>query len=1121
MHPKDSLPTGESEIDAELLGDGLLLSDELQQLLDQWDTLCDQGVSVTPEELCPNRPELAAQLRECILAMDAFGRFETEAGVEPCPQVIGQYQVIDRIASGGSSVIYLVEQPLPKRRIVLKLFNTTLYRAKSQSRFHLEVHVLAALDHPGIAQIFDAGVERIGGASRPYFTMEWIRGENLLEYVRRRRCEPSWTAKDTIRLCLQVCEALRHAHSAGVIHRDLKPSNVMVRHDGKPKLIDFGIARVLPSNLVTGLEDPTSKDWAGTIPYMSPEQFALDETPVDARTDVYSMAVVIYQLLVDEFPYPIENTSTWKAADIIRNFPPIPIGKRDRRLAGDLERLLDTGLSKSPSDRYGTMTEFARDLQRFVNGERIRAPRRSAAAQLWGWADHHRVAALISGAIFLTFVLLSMWAVSSNRLAERRNRALKAAFDELAVADRAVRKQAAVLSQTHLALEESNNELRASNESLRRAHANRKLGRLASLVDRQPDYVVAQLVDTNEFPVAERGFAWQVVRRMANRRVSAWTADAEQLFDVILAPDGRTLVTSGRSGVVVWDIETKKPICQSGPDEQPSEKVRPSVDWDRRQVSYLGKAGQLLRLYVDTATVKPLSSGLAGSVTAVGTVATTGDLLIGNDRGELECRDLSDESLWQRQFSLGPIVALTANTAGARIGLVSSNGDLVICDQMDGRSILHQTLPLQSIVKARFSADLKWALVAEAGNHALLWDTEAAYTFWSRRHLGDCPDVDWIGTDRVTQQPITSISRMGRVERWVGDKLSGLLQQDDAPTTSDRGGHAQESDERLHSRKHSQQTISIDVSPDAGLIAFGRRRGDLGIRTIEAASPMQRVPHRFAAVNRIAYSPDGNRIAISGGGGNVEVLDLPSFEPVVSLTGMGRSVRQIWFSQDGRLLSVLDQVAGVATWRVADGRLASTTEIGPGKRHAFEVDDDRLIGWGRRGPVWLSQFKHESRFVDSFAGFDCADFEPKTARMLSIDNSGHVVLRQRDGSSWRKLADVPAAKIQEIKISPDGSHAVLCDSHATVEVWRLPEMLRVARHRPNGTRVTCVTFSPDGSAMLTGHLDGEIQIWDTVNWEPQITLQSGLTPIRAVEFSPDSSQLVVAGKGSYLCCFGE
>lgn len=1121
MQHEDTKSTSESSL-GDRLGEGFVLTSELQRLLDKWDLLREQGSSITPEELCPDRPELAAQLHECLRAMKSFARFELNAELEPpCPEQIGHYRVIEELARGGTSVIYLVEQSLPKRRIALKLLNTSRTPAKVQSRFQLEVQILAALDHPGIAQIFDAGVTQVDGVSRSYFTMEWIEGENLRQYVQRRSVNPNWAAKDTIRVCLEICEALRHAHAAGVIHRDLKPSNLMVRRDGKPKVIDFGIARVLSSDVVIRLDDPTSQVWAGTRPYMSPEQFGLDDLPIDARTDVYSMAVVIYQLLTDEFPYPVENASTWKTADLIRHQPPVPISRHDRRLAGDLEVILDTALSKSPGERYGSMAEFAEDLKRFVDGEPICAPRRSAAAQLHAWAGRHKIAASLAASVFAFFVLLSAWAVSSTRLAEQRNMELQAAFDRLAAADRQVRSQASRLQKNRLALEQSNAELNASNDSLRRATANRKLGRLVSLVNRQPDYVVAQLLDPNEFPNASRGFAWQVVRQMANRRVAAWSADPEQLFEVMLSPDGRSVVTSGRTGLAVWDVQTKTASVRSEPDATPAEAVRPSVDWQAKQLFYVTESGTLIRLNCETDTSQVVTIDWQGSITAVEHADAAGSLLIGNKQGVVGYRQHDGQWRWQQEFLNAAIVAVAVDSRGDRAAAVSAKGDLVICQLKDGQPIKHQTLPLQSIERATFSPDLRWALIARKSDHSLLWDIESGSTFWRKRYQGWRPDLDWIGIDTSTQEPIVCVSGGGQVARWRGHKLAGLLQQEYAHPPQHEDSKDAAPGTLSHPVPKSMLPASIDAAPGAGLIAIGRRNGDLAIRTLEASQPIQKLPHPFAMVNRLAHSADGKLLALSGGGGNVQVIDLETSHPVTSFTGVGKSVRQLWFSPQGTQLSVLDQGAGIANLRVDDGTLLSVASSIPATRHSFAINDDRLVGWDTAGPLWLSEcLQNESRTERRAGGFYCADFAPATSQLLTADNQGQLILRERSGKAWRELARATVAEITVIKISPAGTHAALCDSLGNVGVWRLPSLEQLSLIQPNGTRASCVTFSRDGTTMVTGHFDGEIQIWDTVNWEPQITLPTDLTPVRAVEFSPDGKRLLVGGKGDHLCCLG-
>lgn len=297
-------------------------TESLQSLLDEWETLAAAGQEVSPETLCSDRPELAAELRRCIEELKRFERFGSapaRASTEPFPDRIGPYRIRSKIARGGCSVLFAAEQDFPSRRVALKLLDGVASIPRVHARFRLEVRFLASLAHPGIVQVFDAGVVEICGEPRAYIVMEWVDGQSVADHVRRRSGDVGWSPRDTIRLFLGYCDALGFVHRHGIIHRDIKPGNLLVTADGHPKLIDFGIARLKPEFRPHSLSYPTSRAFVGTRPYMSPEQFDDTLAAVDARSDVYSLGVVLYELLAGRLPCDVRDASVLQAANVIRH----------------------------------------------------------------------------------------------------------------------------------------------------------------------------------------------------------------------------------------------------------------------------------------------------------------------------------------------------------------------------------------------------------------------------------------------------------------------------------------------------------------------------------------------------------------------------------------------------------------------------------------------------------------------------------------------------------------------------------------------------------------------------------------------------------------------------------
>ena len=215
---------------------------------------------------------------------------------------VGSYSIERQIASGGMGIVYEATQAKPARRVALKMMRLDLSSSDARRRFEFETEVLGRLQHPAIAQIFDAGVHRNAqGVDVPYFAMEFVVDAcTIVEFVGRQRLD----VRARVRLFADVCDAIHHGQQKGVIHRDLKPSNVLIGVDGRPKVIDFGIARATDPD---GTTAKTMQQVVGTLQYMSPEQLSGDPDAIDVRTDVYGLGAVLYEVLCGEPPHAVRG----------------------------------------------------------------------------------------------------------------------------------------------------------------------------------------------------------------------------------------------------------------------------------------------------------------------------------------------------------------------------------------------------------------------------------------------------------------------------------------------------------------------------------------------------------------------------------------------------------------------------------------------------------------------------------------------------------------------------------------------------------------------------------------------------------------------------------------------
>ncbi len=287
-------------------------------------------------------------------------------GTEFLNRRIGPFTVLRVVGAGSMGLVFEAAQDRPSRTVALKLLPRGA-SATTAERLRREAELLGSLHHPYIAEVYACDRYELGGLEYPCLAMEYVTGaRTILEYAQEHELGLS----ERLALFAKVCEAVHYGHQHGIIHRDLKPANILVDSDGRPRVIDFGIARCLAPTDATLYT--TMGEFSGTLPYMSPEQVAGDPRDLDTRSDVYTLGVVLYELLTGAMPYGLRGGAAAAWIDTIRRTPPTPPSKLDRRLRGDPETILLAALEKERHRRLGSAAEFAAEINRYLRGEPLR-----------------------------------------------------------------------------------------------------------------------------------------------------------------------------------------------------------------------------------------------------------------------------------------------------------------------------------------------------------------------------------------------------------------------------------------------------------------------------------------------------------------------------------------------------------------------------------------------------------------------------------------------------------------------------------------------------------------------------------------------------------------------------
>jgi eukaryotic-like serine/threonine-protein kinase len=403
--------------------------------------LDDAGRAAYLDEACTNAPEVRAEVEDLLAMHVRAGEFmrrpvgdrevtASDPSVAEGPGTrVGPYKLLEPIGEGGFGAVYMAEQIQPvRRKVALKVIKPGMETRQVVARFEAERQALALMDHPNIAKVFDGGATSSG---RPYFVMELVRGVPVTDFCDQNQLNP----RQRLELFVQVCGAVRHAHQKGIIHRDLKPSNVLVsRHDTTPvvKVIDFGVAKALGQVLTDKTLFTNLAQMVGTPLYMSPEQAGMSDLDVDTRSDIYSLGVLLYELLTGTTPFTAERFRTAGYDEIRRIIreedPPRPStrlstlgraastvstnrgtepGRLSALVRGELDWIVMKALEKDRDRRYESAAALVADVERYLRDEPVQACPPSARYRLRKFARRNKTA-VVTGAVVCLAVLLAV-----------------------------------------------------------------------------------------------------------------------------------------------------------------------------------------------------------------------------------------------------------------------------------------------------------------------------------------------------------------------------------------------------------------------------------------------------------------------------------------------------------------------------------------------------------------------------------------------------------------------------------------------------------------------------------------------------------------------------------------
>jgi WD40 repeat protein/serine/threonine protein kinase len=1124
------------------------------------------------DEVCGQQPRLRQHIDELLAAQEKLGSFlagppimlpgtSAYLPVSEGPGTrIGPYKLLQQIGEGGMGIVYMAEQDEPvRRKVALKIIKPGMDSRQVIARFEAERQALAMMDHQNIAKVFDAGMTETG---RPYFVMELVHGVPITTYCDDHKLTP----RERLELLVPVCHAIQHAHQKGIIHRDVKPSNVLVTmYDDKPvpKVIDFGVAKAVEQRLTEKTMFTQFGALVGTFEYMSPEQAEMNAFGVDTRSDIYSLGVLLYELLTgttplertrlrdaaldemvrlikeEEPPRPSVRLSTSESRAVVAAARRTEPARLLKLVRGELDWIVMRCLEKDRTRRYETASGLARDIERYLKDETVEACPPSVAYRLRKFVRKHRrplgVAAVLF-AVLVAGIALTVWQAIRARQAEQdalrqRNAALVQEQKAEHAEDEAQNERTKVV-QVNQQLMQARNDLQQALYAAQMNLAQHAWNSAAGLAGAR------ELLDQHRpGPRDEdlRGFEWHYLDRLCHTELRTFRGQGHLASSAQLSHDGRRLAV----GTIVWDLQTGQELL-SCKRTHPDLQALGFCQDDRGLVVQAGtKVGTL-----DAQSGKELWMHQADSeyIWCHAISADRRQLATGGNDATVKVWDLeTGKVLLELRGHRSGITRVAFSPDGRRLASASFDKIVRLWDAEKGVELFTLEGHGSKVRHIDFSHDGSRLASGSDDGTVKVWDVRQGrqlLTFEGQR--GRCWGVAFSPDDRLLlgnlPGRVTAWDARSGKERYV---LSDLPQTITASSFSPDGKYvagacgrtvvvwdAQTGREVVQHRGHADRVLETIFASDGRRIISTAADGTVKVWDVEKAPEAVRIRQYGAPVHALAVHQ--GRVAVayapsSGGKANlykseIRIEDARNSRGQVFSEGHDVWVTDLAFSSDGSQLASVAADQTVKIWDTQSGRQFVTLAEKDDRKAAIGLGllayapDGRTIASvssSRKILLWDVRTARQVLWLGGDAGWvEALAYSPEGARLAA---AGGETVKVWDVQTGREALTIrwPAMQVQCIAYSPDGRYLAGGSERDTIRLWDAATGKVVRDLRGHTGAVEGLVFSPDGRRLASASSDHTVKIWSAATGDELLTL-TGPHGFTRVAFSPDGHQLIAA-----------